>query len=133
MINTKIIKIASNTKYESLKNIYTHKSNVKNSICGDKIELQLIANKSKIKSLRYETESCVFCEASASLLAKSIRFYLIKDLKKDIMTLKSTILKKNQKFPTKFKEFKHLLNSKYLSRTNCVMLPLNALLKAFKK
>ena len=49
------------------------------------------------------------------------------------MTLKSTILKKNQKFPTKFKEFKHLLNSKYLSRTNCVMLPLNALLKAFKK
>ena len=111
MINTKIIKIASNTKYEGLKNIYTHKSNVKNSICGDKIELQLIANKSKIKSLRYETESCVFCEASASLLAKNIRFYLIKDLKKDIMTLKSTILKKNQKFPTKFKEFKHLLNS----------------------
>ena len=35
MIDQKIIKIASNTKFAGLKNQYTHKSSIKNSFCGD--------------------------------------------------------------------------------------------------
>ena len=72
MISPKIIKIASNTKYVGLTNNFTHKTSMKNSLCGDFIKVEFIANKFKIKSMRYETESCILCEASASLLANKI-------------------------------------------------------------
>ena len=132
MINPKIIKIASNTQYEGLKNIYTHKSSAKNRLCGDKINLELVANKTKINSIRYKTESCILCEASASLLANKMKHYSIKNIKKDINRLKETIVNKDYKIPLKFKEFKHLIGKDNLNRVNCVILPLEALLKAFK-
>ena len=132
MINPRIIKIASNTKYAGLKNIYTHKSSAKNTLCGDKISLELITNKTKINSIRYKTESCIFCEASASLLANKMKHYLIKNIKKDIDRLKETIVNKDYKIPLKFREFRHLIDKNNFSRVNCVILPLEALLKAFK-
>ena len=132
MINPKIIKIASNTQYEGLKNIYTHKSSAKNKLCGDKISLELIANKTKINSIRYKTESCILCEASASLLANKMKHYSIKNIKKDINRLKETIVNKDYKIPLKFKEFKYLVDKNNLNRVSCVILPLEALLKAFK-
>ena len=88
MIDNKIIKIASNTKYVGLKNQFTHKSSLKNSLCGDSIKVEFIANKSKIKSMRYETESCILCEASASLLASKINKFHLKDFKKDLRNIK---------------------------------------------
>ena len=132
MINPKIIKIASNSQYEGLRNIYTHKSSAKNKLCGDKISLELIANKTKINSIRYKAESCILCEASASLLANKMRHYSIKNIKKDINRLKKTIVNKDYKIPLKFKEFKYLVDKNNLNRVNCVVLPLEALLKAFK-
>ena len=132
MIDSKIIKIASNTKYAGLKNIYTHKSSLKNSLCGDKIKLELVAKNSKIDFIRYETESCILCEASASLLANKIKLYPIKNLKKDIIMLKKMINKRDFDLPGRFKKYRDLLSSKNLSRNNCIILPLNALLKAFK-
>ena len=132
MIDTRIIKIASNTKYMGLKNDFTHKSALKNSLCGDSIKVEFIANKSKIKSMRYETESCILCEASASLLASKIYRFKLKDLKKDLANIKKIKKDKNLDFPSKFKELKQLLNKKTLKRINCVILPMEALFKAFK-
>ena len=132
MIDTRIIKIASNTKYVGLKNDFTHKSTLKNSLCGDSIKVEFIANKSKIKSMRYETESCILCEASASLIASKIYRFKIKDLKKDLVNIKKIKRDKNLNFPLKFKELKQLLNKKTLKRINCVILPMEALFKAFK-
>jgi len=132
MIDTRIIKIASNTKYMGLKNDFTHKSALKNSLCGDSIKVEFIANKSKIKSMRYETESCILCEASASLLASKIYRFKLKDLKKDLVNIKKIKKDKNLNFPLKFKELKQLLNKKTLKRINCVILPIEALFKAFK-
>ena len=132
MIDTKIIKIASNTKYVGLKNHFTHKSSLKNSLCGDFIKVEFIASKSKIKSMRYETESCILCEASASLLANKIKNFQLKDLKKDLLTIKEIKKSKNLNISLKFKELKQLLNKKTVKRINCVILPMEALLKAFK-
>ena len=39
MINSKIIKLASNTKYEVVKDIMTHKSYMKKSFCGELIKI----------------------------------------------------------------------------------------------
>ena len=50
MITSEIIKIASNTSNVGLTNKYTFKSIQKNSICGDIIKIELIANNSKINS-----------------------------------------------------------------------------------
>ena len=47
MINEEIIKIASNTSNVGLKKKYSHKIFLKNSICGDKISLGIIADKKK--------------------------------------------------------------------------------------
>ena len=48
MINNQIIKIASNTKNVGLTNNYNYRSSLKNSLCGDKIKLELTVKNSKI-------------------------------------------------------------------------------------
>ena len=132
MITSKIIKLASNTKYQGLKNNFTHKTSIKNSLCGDFIKVEFIADNKKIKLMRYETESCVLCEASASLLANKIKKINLKDLNNDISNLKKVKTYKDFNFPLKFKDLKQLLNNKTLKRINCVILPMEALSKAFK-
>ena len=133
MITNQIIKIASNTTNVGLTNKYTFKSVKKNPICGDLIKIELISANSKINSMRYETESCVYCEASASLLAKKIKTMPIKIIKKELNYLKDSIVNKvNFNFHKKFEEFKFLINKKNFKRINCVLLPIEAVLKALK-
>jgi nitrogen fixation protein NifU and related proteins len=132
MISFKIIKIASNTKFFGLENIYTHKSSLKNSICGDKIKLEIIAEKLKIKSMRYETESCVYCEASASLIANKIKKFTTENIKEKLRILIKKIKENDLDLPSDFKEFKYLMDKDSLSRTNCIILPLDSILKALK-
>ena len=84
MIDNRLIKIASNTKFYGLKNDYTYKTNLKNSVCGDKISIEISLKKNTIKELRYETEACIFCQASASTLADIAQNTNFSDLKKNI-------------------------------------------------
>lgn len=132
MINPKIIKIASDTKYSGLKNKFTHKSFVKNSLCGDKIIIELVVNKIKIDLMRYDTESCILCEASASLLAKKIINYPLKNLIIDLKNLKNAIKYNKSILPSKFKDFKYLLKNNGNKRSGCVVLPIDAVLKGLK-
>ena len=129
MISSKIIKLASNTKFAGLKNVFTHKSSVKNSLCGDFIKIEIIANKTKIKLMRYETEACVICEASASLLANKINNFNLKDLQNNYKFFNKS---KKIDFLSKFKIFDQLLIGKNKSRINCVILPMEAVFKALK-
>ena len=132
MITSKIIKIASNTKNVGLTNKSTFKSSLKNSLCGDKIKLELNINKSILNSMKYETESCVYCEASASLLALKIKNLNTKTIVKELNLLKKAIKDEKRNLPTNFKDFKILINKKNLKRINCINLPLDAVLKALK-
>ena len=133
MINNEIIKIASNTSYVGLKNDYTYKSSKKNSMCGDLIKVELVVNKSKINSMRYETESCIYCNASANLIAKHIRGLSINKVKKDLNKLRSFSMDlKSFQIPSKFKKFNSLFKKTNTNRLNCIFLPLDAVLKALK-
>jgi nitrogen fixation protein NifU and related proteins len=132
MITSQIIKIASNTKNVGLTNKYNFKSNLKNSICGDKINLQLIVKNTKIISMKYETESCVYCEASASLLALKIKNLKIDKVIKDLNLLKNILNQKKCIFPKNFNNFKLLIKKENINRINCINLPFNAVLKALK-
>ena len=132
MINKDIISLASNTSNVGLKNKYSHKISLKNSTCGDKITLELIVDKKKISSMKYETISCVYCEASASLLSRKIKNVKLKDIENDLITLKKISIKKNVKTPRRLSDFKKLLNSDNLNRFKCIFLPIDAVLKALK-
>ena len=132
MINSKIIKIASNTKNVGLTDKYSFRSNLKNSMCGDKIKLELTVKNSKINSMKYELEACVYCEASASLLASKIKNKNINKVIKDLNLLKSMVKDDNYLFPVDFKDFKLLINKKNYRNINCINLPLEAVLKALR-
>ena len=132
MISEDIIKIASNTSNVGLKNKISHKISLKNSTCGDKITLEIVVNRKRVSSMKYETESCIFCEASASLLSHNIKFINIKDIKNDFIKLKSISRKKNMKLPKKYSNFKKLLNSDNNNRFKCIFLPFDAVVKALK-
>ena len=133
MINNEIIKIASSTSYVGLKNDYTYKSSKKNSMCGDLIKIELVVKKLKINSMRYETESCIYCNASASLIAKQIRGLSISRAKKDLNKLRSFSMDlKSFQIPSKFKRFQSLFKKTSTNRLNCIFLPLDAVLKALK-
>ena len=133
MITDEIIKFASNTSNVGLTNKYTFKSIKKNSMCGDLIKIELNLKNSKINSMKYETESCVLCEASASLLSKKIKNLPIKIIKEELKKLKNIPLNDlNFIFPKKFREFKFLINKNNSNRLNCIFLPIDAVLKALK-
>ena len=69
-MDLEVIKIAENTtNYKYIKN-HSHKYKHKNSICGDEIEITLKIRDRKIIDFGYQTKSCIYCQASASLLSR---------------------------------------------------------------
>ena len=132
MISKEIIRIASNTSNVGLNDQYSHKISLKNKLCGDKITLELIVLKKKILSMKYETESCVYCEASASLLSKKIKKFDIQNIKNEFKNLKNISKNNKLKIPQKFADFNKLFNSDNYSRYNCIFLPFDAVIKALK-
>jgi nitrogen fixation protein NifU and related proteins len=133
MITKEIIKIASDTTNIGLTNKFSYKSSLKNIICGDKIKLEIIVKNLKINSVKYETESCVYCEASASLLSKKIKSSNIKSVIKNLNKIKEMIYSKKFTLPANFKDFKVLINKKNINRLKCINLPFDAVLKALNQ
>jgi nitrogen fixation NifU-like protein len=132
MISKEIIRIASRTSNVGLNNEYSHKTSLNNKLCGDKITLELIVLKKKIMSMKYETESCVYCEASASILSKNIKKFNLQTIKKEFRNLKKICRNKEFKIPKKFTDFNKLFNSDNFHRYNCIFLPFDAVIKALK-
>ena len=130
MFDIQIIKLASNTRNYGLTKTCTHKASSKNKLCGDKITVELNVDKIKIKNMRYETESCVYCQASASVLSNAISSLKINKLKNDFLQIEDFFLTKGKKLPKKFKIFKILMKKKNKDRYKCIMLPFYAVQKA---
>ncbi len=114
MIDKKILNLAFDVSNCGLKNKYKNYASIKNKKCGDKIKVELNIKNKIIKNMYYETESCIFCQASASVISRCVKNLIIKNLKK---------IESN-------KEFKALIKKKYIARKECVLLPYDALKKA---
>ena len=132
MIDASIIKLASNTSNVGLQNKYSHKISLKNNLCGDKIVIEIIANSRNITSMKYETESCIYCEASASLLSQKIKRLKIKNIKKEFIKLKEISKQRKIRIPRNYSDFRKLLNRDNFNRFNCIFLPFDAVIKALK-
>ena len=128
-----IIKIASDTSNNKVIKHYTDIAKQKNPLCGDHIEIKLNIYEKQIIDFAYQTKSCVFCQASASMLSK-------KTIKKDIISTKKFLMIAEKLFEndkislnSDWKTLKKIFNKKNLSRKECLLLPIRALLKIIKQ
>ena len=129
MINPEIIRIASDTSNCGVKENSSFIATSKNKICGDVITVEIEVFNNKVERMFYDTESCIFCQASASLLSKIIKKSNIENLQKDISEINSSHKNKKIILKSKYKPFRKLFQKKYKERLNCILLPFNALLK----
>ena len=83
MIDKVIIKIASNTENHGVLNNHTHFSKLKNAICGDEMKVYLLVENNKIVNFKYECESCIYCQASVSLLSRNVKNQTIEEKKEN--------------------------------------------------
>ena len=128
-MDLEIIKFASDTKNNrSIKN-YTHQSKLKNSLCGDEIRIELIIENDKIVSFGYLGKSCIYCQASASLLSKTLINAQISKIKELYNDAKSYFDGDIEIIKKKWNSLDMLFKSKNLSRKECILLPFKTLKK----
>ena len=126
-MNLEILKIASNTNnFKDLKK-YTHYSKLKNSLCGDEIHIKLVIKNHKIINFGYQGKSCIYCQASASMLSnKLISYETIKI--RELCNYANDYFNENQKnLKKEWKFLGKLLSQKNVDRQKCILLPFNAL------
>ena len=130
MIDKEIIKIASNTENHGVLNEHTHFSKLKNSICGDDMKIYLIIKNDKIVNLKYECESCIYCQASVSLMSRIIKNKLVEKFKNFALQATNSFENDANSFDKEWKEFDRIITKNNISRKECVLLPLNTILDA---
>ena len=133
MIDKEIIKIASNTENHGVLNNHTHSSKLKNAICGDEMKIYLIVKDDKITNFKYECESCIYCQASVSLLSRNVKNKSIEKVKNLAKQAKNCFEKNNKSFDKEWEEFDKIMNKNNISRKECLLLPVNTTLDALNK
>ena len=133
MIDKEIIIIASNTENHGALGTYTHFSKLKNSICGDDMKVYLIVKNDKITNFKYECESCIYCQASVSLLSRKAKNKSIEKVKNFAQQANSCFDKSTHSFDKEWKEFDKIMKKNNISRKECLLLPINTMLDALSK
>lgn len=132
-MDLEIINIASNTDNNRNIKDHTHYSKLKNPLCGDELQIELIIKNNKIVDFGYHGKSCIFCQASASLLSK-ISINNQKDKIYDLCEKAKFYFDKNIEIEEKkWVLLKIMFKKKYLSRKECILLPFNVLKKIVSK
>jgi len=133
MIDKEIIKIASNTENHGVLDNHTHFSKLKNPVCGDEMKIYLIVKNNSIANFKYECESCIYCQASVSLLSRKAKNKSIEKLRNFTEQAKNCFEKNTNSFEKEWKEFDKIMTKKNISRKECLLLPLNTTLNALNK
>ena len=128
-MDLEILNIASDTdNHKDIKN-HTHYSKLKNSLCGDEIKIKLIIKNEKIIDFGYQGNSCVYCQASASLLSK-ISINSEKDRINELCDAAKLYFDGEVKITSiKWEYFKKLFKKKNIYRKECILLPFKTLKK----
>ena len=131
-MDLRILEIAAHTENNKVVENYTHKSKHKNPICGDEMEISLIVKDEVVKDMGYQCKSCVYCQASVSLLSRKIKEKKVDDVKKFIKVGEQLFEDAKVSMEKHWKDFKEILDKKNLSRKECLLLPLRTIAKALK-
>ena len=131
-MDLRILEIASNTENNKVIDNFTHKSKNKNPICGDEMEISLIVKNDKILDMGYQCNSCVYCQASVSLLSQKIKNKDLNEIKKFVSSCENIFENTKIVLEKNWNDFIELLDKKNISRKDCLLLPLRTVLKALK-
>ena len=131
-MDLRILEIASHTENNKVIKNFTHKSKHKNPLCGDEMEISLIIKNNVIKDMGYQCKSCIYCQASVSLLSRKVREKKINDIENFISKGEKLFSNVKTSLEKHWKDFKEILNEKNISRKECLLLPLKTISKALK-
>ena len=129
-MDLEILDIASDTdNFRTIKD-HTHNSKLKNSLCGDEVKIELIIKNDKIVDFGYQGNSCIYCQASASLLSK-ISINNQRSKLNKICDNAQSFFNGNIEIEEKKKllQFQKLFHKKNLIRKECILLPFKTLKK----
>jgi len=129
-MDLRILEIAAYTENNKIVENYTHKTKHKNPLCGDEMEISLVVKDNIVKDMGYQCKSCVYCQASVSLLSRKIKEKKVDDIKKFIKVGEQLFEDAKVSMEKHWKDFKEILDKKNLSRKECLLLPLRTIAKA---
>ena len=131
-MDLEILKIASDTKNNKNIENHSHFSKLKNPLCGDEIQIKLVIKKDKIVNFGYQEKSCIYCQASASLLSK-ISTNKSKNKINKLCDHANLFFEGNEIIrEQKYNLIKKLFNKNHFQRKECILLPFKALKKLLK-
>ena len=133
-MDLRILKIASHTENNKILENFTHKSKNKNPLCGDEMDISLIIENNLVKDIGYQCKSCIYCQASVSLLSRSV-------IKEPLDKITGILEKIESFFDEDFnflkeiklknvKNLKEIMTTNNISRKECLLLPFKTLSKA---
>ena len=96
------------------------------------MEISLIVENDVVKNMGYQCKSCVYCQASVSLLSRKIKNKKIEEIKSFVSIGESLFDDVKNTLGKNWKDFKELLDKKNVARKECLLLPLRTVLKALK-
>ena len=131
-MDLRILEIASHTENNKIIEDFTHKSKHKNPLCGDEMEIRLIVKDDIIKDMGYQCKSCVYCQASVSLLSRKIKGINIEKIKTFITQSEKLFDDVKINIDKHWKVFSEIFIKKNLNRKECLLLPLKTILKVIK-
>ena len=131
-MDLRILEIASNTENNKVIDNFTHKSKNKNPICGDEMEISLIVEDDKVIDMGYQCKSCIYCQASVSLLSQKIKNKNLIEIEQFITSCENIFENTKILLEKHWKDFLELFDRKNISRKECLLLPLRTVLKALK-
>ena len=131
-MDLRILQIASNTENNKILKKHTHKSKNKNPLCGDEMEISLIVKENKVVDMGYQCKSCVYCQASVSLLSQNIKNKNLEEIKDLINICENMFENTKIILEKKWQSFKEIFDKKNISRKECLLLPMRTVLKALK-
>ena len=131
-MDLRILEIASNTENHKIVKNYTHQSKNKNPLCGDEMEISLIVKNNRITDMGYQCRSCVYCQASVSMLSQKIKNEKLSDIKSLVTSVENLFKETEVKVDSKWLDFKEIMNKDNVSRKECLLLPFKTISKALK-
>ena len=128
-MDLEVLDIAANTDNNRNIENRTHVSKLKNSLCGDEMQIELIMKDKKILDFGYQGKSCVYCQASASLLAK-ISINSQKEKINDLCDNAEFYFDDTVKITDKrWISLKKLIKKENINKKDCILLPFKILKK----
>ena len=109
-----ILKLASDTKNNKhIKTVLIQQSS-KVRFVEMKLKFFLIIKNNMIKDFTYQSQSCIYCNASANIASKNFKRKSKSKIKNFLKLLEQFNDKQNILFPNEWKDFKKIFNKKIL-------------------